>query len=95
MASVALCMFDNQLEPVLIILVHCSWFKTRICISAFFQYFSRLFFYFNRLIISIQNMSSKINRLTLFLMDWKYIIQWLLHPHLVIPLIQLKVVFNF
>ena len=85
----------NQLEPVLIILVQCSWFKSQIWIYAFFQYFSRLFFCFNQLIIPVQNLFSKINRLTLFLTDWKYIVQWFFHPNLVIQLIQLKIVFIF
>jgi len=41
-----------------------------------------------------QNLFSKINLLTLFLIDWKCIVQYCLHPNLVIYLIQLKVVFS-
>ena len=88
------CLY-NSLKPVLTDLLHWSCFKSRICIiSAFFQYFRRLFLWFNRLIISILHLFSKINRLTLFLIDWKCPVQECLHPYSVIELIQLKTVLS-
>jgi len=61
----------------------------------FFQYFSRLFLWFNWLIISILHLFNKNNRLTLFLIGWKCPVQECLHSYLVIELIQLKTVLGF
>jgi len=81
-----------NIEHVCIIIWNWSWsflsivsgLKFKFAFMHFSQYFNRLFFCFNGLIIPEQNLFSKINLLTLFLIDWKCTVQYCLHPNLVI-----------